>query len=211
MKKMMFVLLLIVSIGILAAVESDPSAVVGYVKYPCVTGLNLVALPMNAGYAWASDLANAYLGYMDTINYWDNVSQSWVAASDIGYWDGDFEVAPGAVLFVNAVAPFNLFSLGAMPAANASYPLLVGLNTMMIPLNYSAITLASELGAAVGTLDTINYWDSATQSWVAASDIGYWDGDFATTIGMPLLVNALADGTWPAGPRRTTTNLRTSN
>lgn len=212
MKKMMFVLLLIVSIGFLAAVESAPSSVVGYVKYPCLTGLNLVALPMNTGFVVASDVANAYPGMMDAINYWDAVGQQWIGAYDLGgFWDPDFAVMPGDVLFINALADFNFFSLGAMPATQASYTLLTGLNTMMIPLNQSAITLASELGTAVGTLDAINYWDAASQQWIGAYDLGgFWDPDFALAIGNPLFVSSLADGTWPVRGRANT-NLRSRN
>jgi hypothetical protein len=112
---------------------------------------------------------------------------------------------------INALADFDVYSIGGMPATQASYGLLIGLNTMMIPLNYSAIAWASDLGTAVGTLDAINYWDASTQSWVAANDLGgFWDGDFATTIGMPLLVNSVSDGTWPVRSR-VTNSLRSSN
>jgi len=204
MKKFILPLLLLLAVGMLVAVESAPSEVVGYVKYDCLVGLNFVALPMEAGFTMASDFANAYPGMFDALNYWDNVNQQWVGAYDFGYWDGDFAVTPGAVLMVNALSAGSVFSIGDMPAANASYSLLPGLNSLMIPLNKSSVTLASELAdveIGVGSLDAMNYWDNVNQQWVGAYDFGYWDGDFATTIGMPLLVNSLITGTWPAGPR----------
>lgn len=214
MKKMMFVLLLIVSIGFLAAVESAPSSVVGYVKYPCLAGNNLVALPMNAGYVMASDLANAYPGSMDAISYWDASVQDWTAAVDLGgFWDGDYAIGNGSVLMINVLADFNLFSLGSMYPTNAQYTLLMGNNTVMIPLNYSSITMAGEAGVAMGA-DAVNTWDATVQDWTAAVDLGgFWDGDYAVTIGMPLMANILADTVWPAGPRgKTHTNvLRTAN
>jgi len=207
MKKLVFVLLLIVSIGFLAAVESAPSAVVGYVKYPCVVGNNLIALPMNAGYAMASDLANAYPGNMDQISYWDATLQNWTTAVDLGgFWDGDFAVGNGTVLMVNALAGFNMFSLGSLYATNAQYSLLVGNNTVMIPLNYSSLAMAGEAGTAMGA-DQISFWDSSLQNWTTAVDLGgFWDGDFAISIGFPLMANILAPVTWPAGPRGNVNN-----
>lgn len=198
MKKMLFALLLIVMFSMLAAVESDPSEVVGYVKYPCLTGLNLIALPMESGYAIASDLANAYPGMLDAINYWDAVGQQWIGAYDLGgFWDPDFPIAANDVLFISALADFDLFSLGSLPAP-ATYDLLTGLNTMMIPLNRSDITLVSELGTAVGTLDAVNTWDALGQQWIGAYDLGgFWDPDPALAIGNALYVSSLADVTWP--------------
>jgi len=212
MKKLILPLLLLLGITMLMAVESAPSAIVGYVKYDCVAGLNYIALPMNAGYGMASDLANAYPGVMDVINYWDNTTQSWVAANDLGFmWDGDFPVAPGNALMVNAVSATPIYSIGAMPATNASYSMVAGLNSIMLPLNKGTITLASELGVDVGILDVINYWDNTTQSWVAANDLGFmWDGDFPITIGMPLMANALSSAVWPTGARTNSARLSTS-
>lgn len=197
MKKFILPLLLLLAIGMLAAVESDPSAVVGYVKYPCLTGLNLVALPMDQGYTMASEFADTYLGSFDTLNYWDNAVQGWVAAFDIGYWEGDFPISEGSVLYINALANVDVYSIGDMPATNASYGFVAGLNTMMVPLNYAAFTMASDVAAAVGTFDTMNYWDNTVQGWVAAFDIGYWEGDFPVSIGFPMYVNSLGATTWP--------------
>jgi len=204
MKKFILPLLLILAVGMLAAVESEPSEVVGYVKYDCVTGLNFIALPMDTGYNMASDLAVTYPGIMDAINYWDPITQSWVAAQyipDFEIWDGDFSVAPGKALMINALSNFAFYSIGNMPAQNATYNIIVGLNSLMIPLNKSEITMASELGTAISVVDAINDWDEITQSWVAAQyipDFEIWDGDFALYIGMPLMVNSTGITTWPA-------------
>lgn len=210
MKKLILPLLLLVAFGMLAAVESAPSEVVGYVKYDCLVGLNFVALPMEAGYTMVSEFADDNLGLFDALNYWDNVNQQWVGAYDFGYWDGDFAVAPGIPLLVNALSPAPVYSIGDMPATNAQYGLLPGLNSLMIPLNKSTITMASVLADDIGagSLDAMNYWDNVNQQWVGAYDFGYWDGDFATAIGMPLLVNSLVTATWPVGPRAV--GIRTS-
>jgi len=197
MKKFILPLLLLLAVGMLAAVESAPSAVVGYVKYDCVAGLNLVALPLDAGYTMVSEFADQYPGTMDALSYWDNTTQSWVSAVDWGYWEGDFAVTPGAVLMLSVLSPFSAYSIGDLPAANASYTLLTGLNTVMVPLNRSDIAMAGDIGTEIGTLDAISNWDNATQSWVSAVDWGYWEGDFPVSIGFPLMVSSLSDGAWP--------------
>jgi len=198
MKKLILPLLLLVAIGMLAAVESDPSAVVGYVKYPCIAGLNHIALPMNQGLAMVGDWAANYPGNMDAMSYWDAASQSWISAIDLGYWEGDFAVAPGSVIMVSALTAFDAFSIGYLPATNASYSMLVGLNDIMVPLNRSDITMAGTAGDEIGVLDAMSYWDAATQSWVTAINLGYWEGDFAVNIGFPMQVNALEAATWPS-------------
>ncbi len=198
MKKLILPLLLLVAIGMLAAVESAPSDVVGYVKYPCLAGNNHIALPMDQDYAWASDFATDYpAGSMDTMSYWDAASQSWVSAVDLGYWEGDFAITEGSVMMINALMAFNAYSIGSLPATNATYNLLAGLNDLMIPLNRSDIALCGTVGTEIGTLDTISEWDAATQSWISAVDLGYWEGEFAVSIGAPLQVNALSGATWP--------------
>jgi len=207
MKKFILPLLLLLAIGMLAAVESAPSAVVGYVKYDCVAGLNLIALPMDQGYAWASEIGTAYAGQTDAISYWDAATQSWVSAVyyvDFEMWDPDFEVEPGSVLMVYALAPFSFYSIGDMPATNAQYNLLAGLNTVMVPLNKSALTLASELGANIGVVDAVSEWVAASQSWNSAVyyvDFEMWDPDFPVSIGYPVMTYALSPTTWPASPR----------
>jgi len=201
MKKIILPLLLILSIGMLAAVESAPSEVVGYVKYDMVIGNNLIAIPMENPYAMASDLGMSFAGNVDQISYWDQTSQAWVTATDIGgFWDGDYALSSGSVLLVYSYAPTTFYSIGDMPATNASYTLVTGNNTLMIPLNKSILAMASDLGAELvaGSVDQISYWDQANQAFSTATDIGgFWDGDYAISIGMPLMVYSYAPITWP--------------
>lgn len=201
MKKVLLPILLLMAISFMFAVESAPSEIVGYVKYPCVTvagGLNFIAIPMESGYLYASDLANAFPGMMDALSYWDAATQTWVAAVDGGgYFDGDYEVAPGMPIMINALADFNFYSMGSLPATRYSYDLLAGLNAIMVPLSRSDLLLAGDVGYAIGPIDAVSNWDAATQTWVAAVEAGgFWDGDYSVTIGMPLMVNALEDVTW---------------
>jgi hypothetical protein len=198
MKKLIIPLLFIFAIGILAAVESEPSEIVGYVKYPCVAGLNHIALPMDQGLTMASDFAALYPDMLDAMSYWDAASQSWVTAFNLGYWEGDFPIHTGSVMMINSLAQFNSYSIGNMPATNATYNILIGLNDIMIPLNRSDINMAGQVGTEIGVLDAMSYWDNNTQSWVTAFNLGYWEGDFPITIGMPMQVNALSPVTWPS-------------
>jgi hypothetical protein len=86
--------------------------------------------------------------------------------------------------------------------------LLTGLNGIMIPLNYSSLTMAGEAGAAIGA-DQVSFWNSSLQDWTTATDLGgFWDNDFAISIGGALMANALAPVVWPAGPRG---NSRSAN
>lgn len=218
MKKLILPLLLILGITMLVAVESAPSEIVGYVKYDCVAGLNLVAMPMDQGLTLTSEVGAIYnvgSDYIDTINLWDPATQTWTFATNYGggFWDPDLPVAPGSVLFFNTTTPLTFYSIGDMPATNAQYSIVPGLNTIMIPLNKSNLTLASEVGANVGTgedLDTINLWDSATQSWSFATNYGggFWDPDLGVAIGTPLYVNSISAATWPTGPRGVSNTLR---
>jgi hypothetical protein len=204
MKKVLLpLLILIAASSFLMAVESSPSAIVGYVKYPCVTtagGLNMIALPMNSGYAMASDLDTAFPDMLSSISYWDASSQSWVEADygGPGFWPGDFDVHVGDPLFVYANSDFDFYSMGSLPSP-ASYPLIVGLDMMMVPLNKSALTTAGAVGDDSGIMDAISYWDAPSQSWVEADygGPGFWPGDFDVTIGEPLFVYANSVGTYP--------------
>lgn len=216
MKKLLFVLLVLLAFGLLTAVESDPSATVGYVKYPSVAGLNLAAMPMNDGMTLVSEVG-MYMGPLDeidTINIWDPTSQSWTGCGNYGggFWDPDLPVGPGSVLYYSSSYAFDYYSIGAMPAANAQYSIVPGLNTVMLPLNKSALNLVSLVGMDIGPLDeidTINLWDNLSQSWTGCGNYGggFWDPDPAVTIGTPMYVSSAAAITWPAGPRGTTRSL----
>lgn len=211
MKKVLLPLLILMAFSMLLAVESAPSAIVGYVKYPCTVGGNFVAISLDSGYTMASSLADANPGMMDLISYWSAADQSWFTASDWGYWDGDFPVENGMPLMVNCINAFNLYSMGSIPTT-PNYSLVVGANTLMIPLNQSSFALASDLATSVATagggLDLISYWSAVDQSWFTASDWGYWDGDFPVSIGMPLMVNSTSISTWPG--ERTVPTVRNS-
>jgi len=201
MKKLILPLLLLVAFGMLAAVESAPSEVVGYVKYDCVAGLNMVAVAMDQGYAWASDLGNDYVGLTDAISYFDPTLQDWTTAVDLGgFWDGDFEIGNGSALLMYAYSPFSYYSIGEMYAP-ATFNLIAGLNGVMIPLNRSDIAWAGEAGTEMGS-DAVSFFDSSIQDWSTAVDLGgFWDGDFEVSIGSPFLAYVYGPTTWPTRGR----------
>jgi hypothetical protein len=117
---------------------------------------------------------------------------------------------------VYASDSFDLFSLGSLYASNAQYNMLAGNNTVMIPLNKSSLNMAGLAGNDMGAV-MVSYFDATAQDWFTASyvDMGtpedsFWDGDFATTIGMPLMVYVNADTTWPLSRGAVTTTHRSS-
>ncbi len=201
MKKVILPLLLILAFSFLAAVESDPSAVVGYVRYDLVAGNNFVALPMECPWSMASELGGSFGGNVDQVSGWDTASQSFYSATDLGgFWDGDFPIATNQSLMLYSYAAVPFYSLGDLPAP-ATYNLVAGNNTVMVPLNKSALAMASDLGAEMvaGMVDQVSGWDTASQSFYSASDLGgFWDGDFAIGIAKPLMAYSYATFTWPS-------------
>ena len=69
----------------------------------------------------------------------------------------------------------------------------------MVPLNKSALNMAGLVGNDIPGCNKVSKYNGATQQWVPASKtpFGTWNGNFATTIGMPLLINTTTAGTWP--------------
>ena len=207
MKKVFVLSILVLFVGSLFALESDPSAVVGFVKYSCITttgtNLNKVALPMDAGYAMASDLGNANPG-IDAVYTWNATTQAWDAATDLGFmWLGDFALNDGFAYLVNTTAVIDVYIAGGM-IVQPTYSLITttgtNLNYLMVPLDRTDLTMASHLGIDIGVCDAVYSWNSGTQAWDAATDLGFmWLGDFAISIADPLMVNVTADVSWPTG------------
>ena len=200
MKKFILPLLLILTVGMLAAVESEPSEVVGYVKYDVAEGNSMIAIPMTTTYTMAGDLGTA-IG-ATTVSYWDNTAQMFFAAEYIdwlGDWDNNFPITNGSVLMVYTSSATNFYSIGNLPATTPTYNLVVGYNTIMIPLNRSDLNMAGLVGNATNST-TVSYWNSTFQGFVAANYIDWmddWDNNFPTSIGDPLMVNSNSAGIFP--------------
>ena len=199
MKKFILPLLVLLFVGSLFAVESDPSEVVGYVKYDLVAGDNTIALPMDQGFAWASELGD--LLEAASVGYFDSATQLWtlINAFPWGGWDGDFALTNGQALWVNIGVGATFYSIGELPVSNPSYSLVAGDNMIMLPLNKSDLNFASLVGDDIGA-SSVGYFDSATQLWtlINAFPWGGWDSDFAASIGNPLWINTTGASVWPA-------------
>lgn len=193
---------------LLIAIESEPSAIVGYVAYDCVVsdngGNNFVALPLDSGYETAFQLGAAYTGKVNGINNWMPASQSWDAA----FFDGDswvgenFALAVGNAYMINAAEEFTFYSVGDL-LAPVQYTLIEGStgnnNFIMIPLNRPDLQTASQLGNDIGLINSVSTWVATSQSWGAAfyDDEGWIGEDFAVEIAKPLMVNVTEPTVWP--------------
>jgi len=211
MRKIIVFTILILFMGYLFALESAPSEVVGFVKYDCVTttgtNLNLVTLSMDAGYANASDLGNAIGNTIcNTVSKWDVAGQGWIQASYVPPmgWGGDFALDPGYAYMINVTSNVDVYIDGGLitqPQYNLSTTTGTNLNLIMIPMDRSDLSMASNLGDDIGNTicNTVSKWEALGQGWIQASYVPPmgWGGDFAISIADPLMINVTSNVTWP--------------
>ncbi|MDZ4182803.1 MAG: hypothetical protein U1B83_08005 [Candidatus Cloacimonadaceae bacterium] len=202
MKKLLLPLLLLVAFGMLAAVESDPSEVVGYVRYNCYAGYNNVAYPMGAP-TTAEAIGQALLPNVDALYKWVPASQTWEAVfydADFDEWFGTIPVLNGDVLVISAQAGFSFYSLGS-PIDNIVYNIAPGYNYISLPLNRSSLTTAEAVGGSIGNVDAVYVWSNQTQTWDAViydADFDEWFGSIPIAIGDVMVVSSSASGVWPS-------------
>jgi hypothetical protein len=204
MKKILILSVLVLFLGSLFALESDPSETVGFVKYGCVTNANgdynIMALPMDAGYTLASELGADY-PLITSIRYWDSTNQIWVASDNFGtFWWPDNPILPNEVYYVTVSGNTDIYIAGGFNAP-ASYDLVTNANgdynTLMLPLDSSFI-LSSELGDDIGVCTSIRDWDQINQIWVASDNFGtFWWPDNPVEIAGAYYVTVSANITWP--------------
>lgn len=213
MKKLILPLLLLVAFGMLAAVESDPSNVVGYVKYDLVAGLNTMAIPLEQGFTWASNVGDA-IPATTVSKFIPSPSEYWesITVSPFGGWDGtDWMVYDGDPFQVAVDAAVDFYSIGDLPATIPSYNLVAGLNVLMVPLDQSALDWASEVGDAIPATTVSKFIASPSEYWesITVSPFGGWDGtDWVTAIGDPLQVAVDAATVWPGAKASNNVNTR---
>lgn len=204
-------MLLLLAAGFLFAVESDPSAVVGYVKYPCVAGDNMIALPMQTTLTEASAVGEA-IGAI-TIGYFDTATQLWIFIDEYpwGGWSDEFAVSNGQPLWISVENNVDFYSIGDLPSTQPSYDLVVGDNVIMLPLNKSTLDSASSVGENIGAI-TVGYFDSASQLWTFIDELpwGGWTDEFDTSIGAPLWISSENAGTWPSRARSSNVNSKSN-
>jgi len=205
MKKLILPLLLLVAFGMLAAVESDPSEVVGYVKYDLYAAKNNnIALPMVQTYAMASDVGNAIPG-ATAVRWWDASASLWRSVTKVlGNWNPttNFAVENGDPLQVYTTTAGPFYSIGDLPASPLpTYVLVAAKNNMiMVPLDKSALVMASDVGNSIPGCTAVRWWDASASLWRSVTKVlGNWNPttNFATEIGDPLQVYTTTAGTWP--------------
>jgi hypothetical protein len=223
MKKLLTSIVIVLFIGSLFAVESDPSDVVGYVEYALVTtagtNSNFLAVPMDTGLTSAAGLG-ADIGVCDVVSKWDATNQGWVSCSYVTFpfpqWIGDFTIAPGDPLMVNVTGDVSYYVAGDLPTA-ANYTLVTtagtNSNAVMLPLDQGALATADAIGTDIGVCDVVSKWDATNQGWVSCSYVTFpfpqWIGSFATAIGDPLMVNVTSGTAWPTPMVMGSTNTQT--
>jgi len=201
MKKLILPLLLLVAFGMLAAVESNASAVVGYVKYPCYAGYNFVAVPMGDA-TTAEALGDLYTPTVSAVSKWNAASQSWESViydADFDEWFGTIPVNVGDVVVMLSSGTYDFYSLGT-PINTQTYSLSNGFNHLAVPLNRSDIVSAEGLGASIGNISYVSVWSNQNQSWESViydADFDEWFGTIPLTIGSVAVPYSNAATVWP--------------
>ncbi len=199
MKKVVFILTaLLLFSWLLVAVESEPSEIVGYVRYDLVEGLNMIALPMELPEEWtmAGDLGTAVGANL--VTQWDAEGQEFVSTSLFNEnWLDNFPIQLGMPLMVSVAEEGAFYSLGKLPEEVLFYELVPGLNTIMVVLDRTDLDMAGDLGTEIGA-NLVTQWDAEGQEFVSASLFNEnWLDDFPIQIGMPLMVSVSEQGVWP--------------
>jgi hypothetical protein len=178
----------------------------------------LVALPFEGNYATGDDLFD-YLNLTpgtEVVSAWDEVTQGWQSSAyndQSSTWDIPFgEAEVNGVYMITAtttgtgedVVPIDILlkgTIGESPVYNILETATTDLNFIMVPYEFSGTT-AADLGTDMGTNNTImiSKWDKDSQSWISCvyiEGLGNWLNDFIIEPGMPVVIGAVQDFTWP--------------
>jgi len=203
MKKLFILAMMLVVIGSMIALESDPSEVVGYVKYECVIGSNLIALPMDAEYTTSATVGDDITD-ADQMAYWNADSQGWISSGKnfLGNWLSPFTVDDGMALMTRVTSDSDFFVAGSMYETEPTYSIVVGSNTIMVPLSETELTTSALIGDDMVNVDQMTYWSADSQGWISSGKnfLGNWLSPFPTDIAMPMMTRATEAFTWPAPP-----------
>ncbi len=195
MKKLLILAILIASVTVIFALDSEPSEVVGYVKYELTANdFNMIAVPMNSGIANAIELATAISPDVQYIIKWDG---GWVQYST-STPDTSFEVTDGEsfLVYLGGTEPVDFYCAGDLPT-QANYDFVANdFNQIMLPLNRSDITNTIELANSISEdVAYIITWDGGWVQYSASTP----DTSFDINIGDGFLVFTNAEVTgWNA-------------
>ena len=194
----------------LSAVESEPSAIVGYVAYECQTGErannNFVAMPLQSEFTTAKELGLAYEEKINVVSNWLPETQAWESmVFDGDFWIGkDFDIFAGHAYMISVYEEGRFYCVGEL-VEQPQYDLIFGStsdnNFIMVPLNRPDLDKASVLGEDIGDVNTVNTWTATTQSWNTTfydelEDV--WLGeDFSLSIATPVMIGITSPKVWP--------------
>ncbi|HPG42016.1 MAG TPA: glycoside hydrolase family 31 protein [bacterium] len=186
--------------------ESGPSTPAGEFDYPLITGettaYNSLAMPVD------SSMVTTAAGLLAAIPGCNSAAH-WLAAAQ-NYQQyvpqvvvSNFPVQPGNGYLVN-VQSNSMFSVAGFPAL-PFYHLITtektNFNEIMLPLDKTGITRASQLLAAIPGCNSVARWSAADQGYAQyLPELEF--SDFPVRAGYPYLVNVTRQITWPD----TTTN-----
>jgi len=183
--------------------ESNPSPVMGEYRYPLYTSnstnFNSIAIPFKTdNISNAVELCNM-IPYSNSVAIWDAVNQTFIQYVK-GLNINNFNVHPGYPYHVN-ITKNSYFSLVGIPA-DTSYNLITtpgtDFNEIMLPLNKSHVTKASQLVSEIPHCNSIAVWNSKKQYYKQyIEELPFTD--FNVRVGYPYLVNMTADIIWPGG------------
>lgn len=206
MKKLLILTMMCALFGSMVALESDPSEVVGYVKYECVLNANgnyaPIALALDAGYTTASELDSDYPD-ISSLGVWNAATQQWDVGVDYGggFWFPDPALSPNQPVLITVDQGIDIYFAGGLNP-DPSYTLTVNINgnytPIMLPLD-SDITLASELDTEVSEVNSVGAWNSTNMAWDVGVDYGggFWFPDTPMSPGKVYLLTVDSEVVWP--------------
>jgi len=192
-KPALFIMILLFSLA-LAAIESAPSNIVGFVRYQCNAGENFIAMPLDAGYTTVNDLTSEF-SQITSVKKWNVTTQQWEIATTL-------EINTPYLISCNNTMTF--YSYGDFNS-NAAYNLqttnTTDANLIMIPLNKGELASAAQLATDITNCNTVSEWISNQQAWKTSTFIASeWENDFTVTVGKVYFVNVTSNTIWPYYP-----------
>jgi hypothetical protein len=184
------------------AMESDISNRVGKFDYNLVTttktDFNEIAIPLNrTNIANAQQLMAAVPG-CNSIARWNAAIQGYDQYIP-GFAITNFTVTPGYPYYVNVTTNgiFTLLGELTQPVFNLITTAKTDFNEIMLPLEKTAITKASELMADIPNCNSVAKWNASTQGYDQYVP-GFAITNFSVNVGYPYYVNLTANTIWPS-------------
>ncbi len=197
MKKKYFLIILTLIVPLLlCAIESDPSEVVGFVKFDLgndgSSGYNVFTTPFQV--TAGTNISSIYnnITNCENVSFWNPDSQMW-KSYDAQPWTPDWNVDPATAYMCHVSAGSSFYVYGK-PVQNASYTLKSGKNLIMLPFEQSDITDCAQLMNAIPGCSSVMQYDKTAQDWVEyTGSETVWN----VTTGMGYVVTVTSETVWP--------------